>query len=104
MKILAIISSPRKQNTYNAIKNIESIHKSTNDCEYEYLFLHKVDLKPCIGCHLYVIGHRSAYHELPQHSIPKAQPKADQHQAGYQRDVSKYLRGDVPPPSVDHRG
>jgi len=52
MKILAIISSPRKQNTYNAIKNIESIHKEKYDCEYEYVFLHKVDLKGCIGCHL----------------------------------------------------
>lgn len=52
MKILAIISSPRKQNTYNAIKSIESIHKEKYDCEYEYLFLNKVDLKGCIGCHL----------------------------------------------------
>ena len=52
MKILAIISSPRKQNTYNAIKSIESIHKEKYDCEYEYLFLNKVDLKCCIGCHL----------------------------------------------------
>jgi hypothetical protein len=31
MKILAIISSPRKQNKYNAIKNIESIHKEKYD-------------------------------------------------------------------------
>jgi len=52
MKILAIISSPRKQNTYNAIKSIEAIHKEKYDCEYEYLFLTKVDLKGCIGCHL----------------------------------------------------
>jgi multimeric flavodoxin WrbA len=52
MKILAIISSPRKKTTYKAIKTIESIHKENCDCEYEYLFLHKVDLKGCIGCHL----------------------------------------------------
>ena len=52
MKILAIISSPRKKNTYNAIKKIESLHKKNCDCEYEYLFLNKVDLKCCIGCHL----------------------------------------------------
>jgi multimeric flavodoxin WrbA len=52
MKILAIISSPRKKNTYNAIKTIESIHKKNYDCEYEYLFLHKVDFKCCMGCHL----------------------------------------------------
>ncbi|NPE08054.1 MAG: flavodoxin family protein [Asgard group archaeon] len=52
MKILAIISSPRKKNTYNAIKTIESIHKEKNDCEYEYLFLKNIDLKCCNGCHL----------------------------------------------------
>ncbi|NHJ41305.1 MAG: flavodoxin family protein, partial [Asgard group archaeon] len=52
LKILAIISSPRKKNTYNAIKTIESIHKEKYDCEYEYLFLKKVDLKSCNGCHL----------------------------------------------------
>ena len=52
MKILAIISSPRKKHTYNAIKTIESIHKQQYDCEYEYLFLNKVDLQNCRGCHL----------------------------------------------------
>ncbi len=52
LKILAIISSPRKKNTYNAIKTIESIHKEKYDCEYEYLYLKKVDLKCCNGCHL----------------------------------------------------
>jgi multimeric flavodoxin WrbA len=52
MKILAIISSPRKKNTYNAIKTIESIHKQSYDCEYDYLFLNQVDLQNCRGCHL----------------------------------------------------
>lgn len=52
MKILAIISSPRRKNTYNAIKTIEGIHKQNYDCEYEYLFLNKVDLQNCRGCHL----------------------------------------------------
>jgi multimeric flavodoxin WrbA len=52
LKILAIISSPRKKNTYNAIKTIETIHNEKSDCEYEYLFLKNVDLKNCIGCHL----------------------------------------------------
>ena len=52
MKILAIISSTRKKNTYNAIKTIEEIHKQYSDCKYEYLFLNKVDLLNCRGCHL----------------------------------------------------
>ena len=52
MKILAIISSPRKKHTYNAIKTIEEIHKQRYDCEYEYLFLNKIDFQNCRGCHL----------------------------------------------------
>ena len=52
MKILAIISSPRRKNTFNTIKTIEEIHKQKHDCEYEYLFLSQVDLQNCIGCHL----------------------------------------------------
>ena len=52
MKILAILSSPRKKNTYRAVQAIETLHKQTCDCDYEYLFLHKTDLKGCVGCHL----------------------------------------------------
>ena len=52
MKILAIISSPRRKNTYNTIRTIEELHKQRYDCEYEYLFLSQVDLQNCVGCHL----------------------------------------------------
>jgi len=52
VKILAIISSPRKKNTFDAIKKIESIHKEKCDCEYEYLFLHETNFKLCTDCHL----------------------------------------------------
>jgi multimeric flavodoxin WrbA len=52
LKILAIISSPRRKNTYNAVKTIERVHKEKDDCEYEYLFLNKVDLQNCRGCHM----------------------------------------------------
>ena len=52
MTVLAIISSPRKKNTYNAIKAIEEVHRERCDCEYDYLFLNKIDLQPCNGCHL----------------------------------------------------
>lgn len=52
MKILVIISSLRKKNTYNTVKKIEEIHKSEYECEYEYLFLKNQSLLPCTGCHL----------------------------------------------------
>ena len=49
---MVIISSFRRKNTYNTIKQIESIHQEIYICEYEYIFLKDIDLKPCIGCHL----------------------------------------------------
>ena len=52
MKILVIISSFRKKNTYNSVKHIEKIHKETTSCDYEYVFLKDMDIKPCIGCHM----------------------------------------------------
>ena len=52
MKVLVIISSFRKRNTYHTVQEIEQVHKSVCPCEYEYLFLSKVNLKTCVGCHL----------------------------------------------------
>jgi len=52
IKVLVIISSFRKKNTYNIVKEIERVHQSVSPCEYEYLFLNQVDLKTCTGCHL----------------------------------------------------
>ncbi len=53
MKILAIIGSLRKKNTYNVIKKIEEYHKAyTKECEYEYLFLKDMDFQHCKGCFL----------------------------------------------------
>jgi len=52
MKTLVIISSFRKKNTYNIVKEIERIHQSVSPCEYEYFFLKKANFKTCIGCHL----------------------------------------------------
>jgi multimeric flavodoxin WrbA len=52
MKTLVIISSFRKKNTYNTVKEIEQAHKAVCPCEYEYLFLSEANLKTCVGCHL----------------------------------------------------
>ena len=35
MKILAIIGSPLKANTYRTVQKIEQLHKEKSDCEYE---------------------------------------------------------------------
>jgi multimeric flavodoxin WrbA len=50
MKIVAIIGSPRKGNTYKTIQLVEQIHKDIVDCEYEYIFLKDINLLPCKGC------------------------------------------------------
>jgi multimeric flavodoxin WrbA len=52
MKILVLIGSLRKQNTYDTVKMIENYHKQYSSCEYEYVFLKDIDLKLCAGCHI----------------------------------------------------
>jgi multimeric flavodoxin WrbA len=50
MKILVIIGSPRKTNTYHIMQRFEQFHKKISDCEYEYLFLKDINLGLCKGC------------------------------------------------------
>ncbi|HEY5562844.1 MAG TPA: flavodoxin family protein [Clostridiaceae bacterium] len=50
MKILVIIGSPRKANTYHTVQKIEQLHKKISDCEYEYLFLKDINFDLCKGC------------------------------------------------------
>lgn len=53
MKILVLIGSPRKANTYNTVRKIEQFHKQVLDCEYEYIFLKKTNLDICKGCFVF---------------------------------------------------
>jgi hypothetical protein len=50
MKVIAIIGSPRKGNTYRAIRRIEENMKTTGDVEFEYLWLKDAGLANCKGC------------------------------------------------------
>ncbi|HZK52766.1 MAG TPA: flavodoxin family protein [Desulfosporosinus sp.] len=50
MKILVIIGSPRKGNTYHTVQKIEQYHRRITDCEYEYLFLKDINFNLCKGC------------------------------------------------------
>ncbi len=52
MKILVIIGSLRKKNTYDTVKKIEEYHKSYSDFKYEYFFLKDANFKLCKGCHV----------------------------------------------------
>ena len=55
MKILAIIGSLRKKNTYETVKKIEEYHKKYSDIQYEYLFLKDIKLDLCKGCHVCIL-------------------------------------------------
>jgi multimeric flavodoxin WrbA len=50
MKILAIIGSPRKGNTYKVVQQIEKRMQELGEVDFEYLLLKDVSLKTCIGC------------------------------------------------------
>jgi multimeric flavodoxin WrbA len=50
MKILAIIGSPRKGNTYRAVQRIEEHMKALAEVEFEYLWLKDAGLANCKGC------------------------------------------------------
>lgn len=51
MKILAIIGSPRKGDTYAAVQRFERQLRDHTDVEMEYLMLSQVKLPDCLGCH-----------------------------------------------------
>ena len=50
MKILAILGSPRKGNSYQITRRLESKLKELGEVEFEYIFLKDIDIRPCQGC------------------------------------------------------
>lgn len=50
-KILAIIGSPRKGETYNAVKRFEETLNEREKVEMEYVMLSQVGFSDCAGCH-----------------------------------------------------
>lgn len=49
-KILVILGSLRKGNTFRTVKQVEAIHRQAEECEYEYLLLKDLHLELCRGC------------------------------------------------------
>jgi len=50
MKIVALIGSPKKGNTYQLVKQVEECIKKYGRVEFTYLFLKDANLKICTGC------------------------------------------------------
>jgi multimeric flavodoxin WrbA len=51
MRVLAIIGSPRKGNSYEVTQQIERALRKNENLQFEYLFLSQVNLQPCRGCY-----------------------------------------------------
>jgi len=54
VKVLAIVGSPRKGNSYKMTQLVEERMKNLGDVEFEYLFLKDMDMGRCTGCHVCV--------------------------------------------------
>jgi multimeric flavodoxin WrbA len=52
MKVLAVMGSPRKGNSYKLTLLIEEKLKNKVEIDFEYLFLKDTYLANCIGCHM----------------------------------------------------
>jgi len=52
LKILVVMGSPRKGNTYRAAQKIEGVMQSLGDVSFEYVMLKDADLAQCRGCFL----------------------------------------------------
>lgn len=50
MKVLVVMGSPRKGNTYRAVKKIEEVMQLKGNVEFEYLMLKDANLSNCSGC------------------------------------------------------
>ena len=50
MKIIAVIGSPRKGNTYHIVSLIEQEMQKLGSVEFEYVFLRESSLEHCRGC------------------------------------------------------
>jgi Multimeric flavodoxin WrbA len=55
MKILVIMGSPRKGNTYRAVKKIEESMQSMGNVEFEYFMLKDANLSQCRGCYMCIM-------------------------------------------------
>jgi len=52
VKILAIMGSPRKGDSYEVTRQVEERMKELGEVEFEYIFLKDIEIKPCRGCFL----------------------------------------------------
>ena len=78
MKILVVMGSPRKGNTYRAAKKIEESMRSMGNVEFEYLMLKDAGLSQCSGCFVcFVKGENHCPHKDNVPNIEQKMHAAD---------------------------
>jgi multimeric flavodoxin WrbA len=55
MKILAILGSPRKGESYWGTQQVEKQLRTHPDVEFEYVWLRDLNIKDCLGCHACIL-------------------------------------------------
>ncbi len=50
-KVLAILGSPRKGNSYRVTQQVEAALRKRGEVAFDYLWLRDVNLRPCRGCY-----------------------------------------------------
>ncbi len=50
MKVLVIMGSPRRGNTYRACEEFRELMQKRSQADFEYVWLKDVDMRPCRGC------------------------------------------------------
>ena len=63
MKFIAIIGSPRKGDTLEAVRRLEAEMKKHGSAEFEYVMLSQVALRDCTGCHNCIMKGRETCRE-----------------------------------------
>jgi multimeric flavodoxin WrbA len=78
MKILVVMGSPRKGNTYRAVQKIEESMRSMGNVEFEYLMLKDAGLSQCSGCFVcFVKGEDQCPHKDSALAIEQKMHAAD---------------------------
>lgn len=78
MKILVIMGSPQKGNTYRAAKKIEESMRAKGSFEFEYLMLKDAGLSQCSGCFVcFVKGEKQCPHKDSAQEIEQKMHAAD---------------------------
>ena len=101
-KVLTIIGSPRKGETYKAVERFSEELNKLDEVQVEYLMLNKAGIKDCIGCHTCIkIGEDKCYeHAAIKEILDKAQgadgvilatPVYNQHVTALMKKFMDYL-------------